>query len=31
MGAYVPGADARTDQAVQRWPLLEAFLRQGTA
>lgn len=31
MGAYVPGADARTDQAVQRWPQLEAFLRQGTA
>lgn len=30
MGAYVPGADARTDQAVQRWPLLEAYLRQGT-
>ena len=30
MGAYVPGADAQADQAVQRWPLLEAYLRQGT-
>jgi len=30
MGAYVPGADVRTDQAVQRWPLLEAYLRQST-
>lgn len=30
MGAYVPGADAQTDAAVQRWPVLEAFLQQGT-
>lgn len=30
MGAYVPGADVQTDGAVQRWPVLEAFLRQGT-
>jgi flagellum-specific ATP synthase len=30
MGAYVPGADAHTDRAVQQWPLLEKFLRQGT-
>ena len=30
MGAYVPGADMRTDQAVQRWPQLEAYVRQGT-
>jgi flagellum-specific ATP synthase len=30
MGAYVPGADAKTDRAVQQWPLLEKFLRQGT-
>ena len=30
MGAYVPGSDPRTDRAVQRWPHLEAFLRQGT-
>lgn len=30
MGAYVPGADAKTDRAVQQWPLLEQFLRQST-
>lgn len=30
MGAYVPGADAVADAAVQRWPGLEGFLRQGT-
>ena len=30
MGAYVPGADMMTDTAVQRWPALEAYVRQGT-
>lgn len=30
MGAYVPGADPVTDQAVQSWPALEGFLRQRT-
>ena len=30
MGAYVPGSDAATDLAVQRWPFLEQFLRQST-
>lgn len=31
MGAYVPGADAVTDEAVQRWPQMQQFLRQGVA
>ena len=30
LGAYVPGADPQTDMAVQRWPQMQAFLRQGT-
>ena len=30
LGAYVAGADPRTDAAVQRWPQMEAFLRQST-
>lgn len=30
LGAYVPGADPVTDRAVERWPHIEAFLRQGT-
>ena len=30
LGAYVPGADAAADAAVQRAPNLEAFLCQGT-
>ncbi|GAA0758886.1 flagellar protein export ATPase FliI [Ideonella azotifigens] len=30
LGAYVPGADPATDQAVQRYPQMEAFLHQGT-
>ncbi|MGE5489935.1 MAG: flagellar protein export ATPase FliI [Actinomycetota bacterium] len=30
LGAYVPGADPATDRAVERWPRIEAFLRQGT-
>jgi flagellum-specific ATP synthase len=30
LGAYVPGADPSTDRAVERWPHIEAFLRQGT-
>lgn len=30
MGAYVPGADPVTDRAVQKWPVLEQWLRQGT-
>lgn len=30
LGAYVPGADLDTDAAVQRWPQMQAFLRQGT-
>lgn len=30
MGAYMPGADVKTDRAVQQWPLLEQFLRQNT-
>lgn len=30
MGAYVPGADPLTDEAVQRWPQMQAFLQQGT-
>lgn len=30
MGAFVPGADALSDLAVQCWPQLEGFLRQAT-
>jgi flagellum-specific ATP synthase len=30
LGAYVPGADPRTDLAVQTYPQIEAFLCQGT-
>jgi flagellum-specific ATP synthase len=30
LGAYVPGADPRTDLAVQSFPRIEAFLCQGT-
>lgn len=29
LGAYVPGADAVTDRAVQRYPQIESFLQQG--
>ncbi|HTS79658.1 MAG TPA: FliI/YscN family ATPase [Myxococcaceae bacterium] len=29
LGAYVPGTDALTDEAIARQPALEAFLRQG--
>jgi len=29
LGAYVPGADALTDRAVQLYPEIEAFLCQG--
>ncbi|EEG08162.1 flagellar protein export ATPase FliI [Pseudogulbenkiania ferrooxidans] len=31
LGGYVPGADAETDRAVQRMPLIERFLRQDAA
>ncbi len=31
LGAYVPGADAATDRAVERHPHIERYLRQGTA
>ena len=30
LGAYVAGADPATDRAVQLYPRMEAFLRQGT-
>lgn len=30
LGAYVPGGDPVTDQAVELFPRLEAFLQQGT-
>jgi type III secretion system H+-transporting two-sector ATPase len=30
LGAYKPGTDARVDEAVERYPRIEAFLRQGT-
>jgi ATP synthase in type III secretion protein N len=30
LGAYKRGSDARADEAVDRWPALEAWLRQGT-
>jgi type III secretion protein N (ATPase) len=30
LGAYKPGTDARVDEAVDRYPGIEAFLRQGT-
>jgi FliI/YscN family ATPase len=29
IGAYVPGSDPRADQALERQPLIQAFLRQG--
>jgi len=29
LGAYRPGADPRVDEAIQRWPAIEAFLRQA--
>jgi type III secretion protein N (ATPase) len=29
LGAYVPGSDALTDEAISRLPALEAFLAQG--
>jgi flagellum-specific ATP synthase len=29
LGAYRPGADARTDEAIRYYPALEAFLGQG--
>ena len=29
LGAYVPGTDPLTDEAIARWPAMEAFLRQG--
>lgn len=31
LGAYVPGADPATDRAVQRYPQIEGFLRQGVS
>jgi FliI/YscN family ATPase len=30
LGAYKRGTDARVDEAMDRWPRIEAFLRQGT-
>jgi type III secretion system H+-transporting two-sector ATPase len=30
LGAYKPGTDARVDEALERWPAIEAWLRQGT-
>jgi flagellum-specific ATP synthase len=30
LGAYVAGADPATDRAVQLYPRMEAFLKQGT-
>ncbi|HVZ33884.1 MAG TPA: flagellum-specific ATP synthase FliI, partial [Polyangiaceae bacterium] len=29
LGAYVPGADPETDRAVELYPRIEAFLKQG--
>jgi flagellum-specific ATP synthase len=29
LGAYVPGSDPLTDEAIERQPALEAFLAQG--
>jgi flagellum-specific ATP synthase len=29
LGAYRAGSDARTDEAIQYYPALEAFLSQG--
>lgn len=31
LGAYVPGADPGTDEAVQKWPHMQQFLQQGVA
>jgi type III secretion system H+-transporting two-sector ATPase len=30
LGAYKQGTDARVDEALVRWPAIEAWLRQGT-
>jgi type III secretion system H+-transporting two-sector ATPase len=30
LGAYKKGTDARVDEALDRWPAIEAWLRQGT-
>jgi type III secretion system H+-transporting two-sector ATPase len=30
LGAYKRGGDARADEALDRWPAIEAFLKQGT-
>jgi type III secretion system H+-transporting two-sector ATPase len=30
LGAYKRGTDARVDEALERWPAIEAWLRQGT-
>jgi len=30
LGAYKKGTDARVDEALERWPGIEAWLRQGT-
>jgi type III secretion system H+-transporting two-sector ATPase len=30
LGAYKKGTDARVDEALERWPAIEAWLRQGT-
>jgi len=30
LGAYKRGGDARADEALDRWPQIEGFLRQGT-
>ena len=29
LGAYKPGSDAKVDEAIKRYPLIEAFLAQG--
>jgi len=29
VGAYTPGADAQVDRAIERYPFLEQYLRQG--
>jgi len=30
LGAYRPGSDPEVDRAIERWPSIEAFLRQGS-
>src|SRR5690606_29527052 len=31
VGAYTPGNDAQIDEAIEKYPLLEAYLQQGMA